>query len=387
MREYSSPLTVEIPTCGNLTDHIVRNAAEDPDRVSLSRRTDSGWTDVSAGQFLDEVRRTAKGLIAAGIAEGDRVALLSKTRYEWTLLDYAIWFAGAITVPIYETSSQQQIEWILSDSGASGVVAETAAHADRVRDAQDATDNKGHVWVLEEGGVTALQAEGTTVSDEELEARRTAADPDSPATIVYTSGTTGRPKGCILTHHNFMFELGVALHELDDLFEVEDASTLLFLPLAHVFARIIQIGAIKARVSLDHTSDIKNLVEALQTFQPTFILAVPRVFEKLFNTASQRAVADGHGRVFDAAANTAIAYSKALDQRPGLLLRARHSVFDRLVYSKLREALGGRCGYAISGGARSVSGLGTSTAAPGSTSSRATASPRPRRPLRRTAPP
>ena len=351
MREYSAPLTVDIPESGNLTDDIVRNATEAADKVCLSRRRGADWVPVTASEFLDQVREVGKGLIAMGIEEGDRVALLSKTRYEWTLLDYAIWFAGAITVPIYETSSQDQVEWILQDSAVAAVVAETSAHAARVREAQKAIGSDARVWVLDECAVDALRDSGAAVGDEELEARRTKAGPDSPATLIYTSGTTGRPKGCILTHGNFMFELGVALDELDDLFDVEDASTLLFLPLAHVFARIIQIGAIKARVRLGHSSDVKNLMDDLQTFHPTFILAVPRVFEKVFNTASQRAAADGRGRVFDAAAKTAIAYSKALDGKVGPLLRVRHALFDRLVYSRLREALGGKCGYAVSGGA------------------------------------
>ena len=352
MREYSSPLAVDLPTAGNLTDDVVANAATHPTEVCFSRRTSEGWTDVSAEEFLSEVRTAAKGLVAAGVGIGDRVALLSKTRYEWTLLDYAIWFAGAVTVPIYETSSAEQIEWILSDSGTRAVVAETPQHAARIAEVQDRVGHLDHVWVLDEGGLDTLAGLGCQVSDEDLESRRTAAGPQSPATIIYTSGTTGRPKGCVLTHGNFMFELGVAVAELSELFEEEDAATLLFLPLAHVFARIIQVGAVKKRVRLGHSSNVRNLLDDLGTFQPSFILAVPRVFEKVFNTASQRAAADGRGRVFDRAADTAIAYSRAMDTgRRGPFLRARHSLFDRLVYSRLREALGGRCRYAVSGGA------------------------------------
>ncbi len=352
MREYSSPLTVDLPGSGNLTDDVVANAADKPEAVCFSRHSQSGWTDVTARDFLSEVQGLAKGLVAAGVGEGDRVALLSKTRYEWTLFDYAIWFAGAVTVPIYETSSADQIEWILSDSGAVAVVVETAAHADRVGEIRASAPDLKHVWTLDAGAVKELGALGASVPSDELEARRTSADPSTPATIIYTSGTTGRPKGCVLTHGNFMFELGVAVDELHELFEVPGASTLLFLPLAHVFARIIQVGAVKARVRLGHSADAKNLMNDLASFQPTFVLAVPRVFEKVFNTASQKAAADGRGRRFDVAANTAIAYSKALDGRgPRALLRARHAVFDRLVYGKLREALGGSCRYAVSGGA------------------------------------
>jgi long-chain acyl-CoA synthetase len=350
VREYSSPLTVDLPTTGNLTDDVVRNGREHPDEVSFGRRTADGWADVTAAEFLAEVTRVAKGLVGSGIGEGDRVALLSRTRYEWTLLDYAIWFAGAVTVPVYETSSPDQVAWILSDSGATAVVVETAAHAEKVEEADAGRVDR--VWILDNGALDDLAALGADVSDEELEARRASAKPESPATLIYTSGTTGHPKGCVISHGNFMFELGVAVDELHELFEEEDASTLLFLPLAHVFARIIQIGAVKARVRLGHSGDIKNLMEDLGTFKPSFILAVPRVFEKVFNTASQRAAADGRGRIFDLAANTAIAYSKALDSgRPGPLLRARHAAFDRLVYCRLREALGGRCHFAVSGGA------------------------------------
>jgi long-chain acyl-CoA synthetase len=350
VREYFSPLTVDLPTTGNLTDDVVFNGREHPDDVSFGRRTAVGWTDVTAAEFLAEVTRVAKGLVGSGIGEGDRVALLSRTRYEWTLLDYAIWFAGAVTVPLYETSSPDQIAWILSDSGATAIVVESADHAAKVEEAD--ADPIDRVWVLDDGAVDDLTALGAHVSDEELEVRRAAATPETTATLIYTSGTTGHPKGCVITHGNFMFELGVAVDELHELFEGEDASTLLFLPLAHVFARIIQIGAVKARARLGHSGDAKDLMTDLATFEPSFVLAVPRVFEKVFNTASQRAAADGRGRVFDLAANTAIAYSKALDSgRPGPLLRARHAAFDRLVYGRLREALGGRCRFAVSGGA------------------------------------
>ena len=352
MREYSAPLTVEIPRSGSLTDDIVENGTSYPDVTAFSRKTPSGWADVTAAQFLAEVRATAKGLIAAGIEAGDRVALISKTRYEWTLLDYAIWFAGAVTVPIYETSSASQIEWILADSQARAVVAETSDHLGRIAEGRSSLNELDHVWCLDERAVDVLVSLGVDVSDEDVERRRTALTPLSLATLIYTSGTTGRPKGCMLTHGNFMFELGVAVDELDELFDVEGASTLLFLPLAHVFARVIQIGAIKARVRLGHSADIKNLLPDLKAFQPTFILAVPRVFEKVFNTASQNAAADGKGRIFDKAAGTAIAFSRALDTgKPGLALRVKHAVFDKLVYRTLRAALGGKCQYAVSGGA------------------------------------
>lgn len=354
MREFSTPLSISIPTTGNLTDDVVANARDHADTAVFSRATPDGWADVTAAQFHDEVRAVAKGLVAAGVEAGDRVALLSKTRYEWTLLDYAIWFAGAVTVPIYETSSAEQIGWILQDSGARAVVAEGPDHLARVREARRAGDlsELQHVWSIQDNAVDVLGRLGSDIPDEVLEERRTSATPLDLATLIYTSGTTGKPKGCMITHGNFMFELGVAVDELHELFDADDSSTLLFLPLAHVFARIIQIGAVKSRTRLGHSADIKNLVADLGEFKPSFILAVPRVFEKVFNTASQRATADGRGRIFDRAADTAIAYSRALDgKRVPVRLRAQHALFDRLVYGKLRQALGGSCTYAVSGGA------------------------------------
>ncbi|PVG82754.1 long-chain fatty acid--CoA ligase [Nocardioides gansuensis] len=355
MREFSTPLTIEIPSTGNLTDAVVTNARDHADAVVFSRPSPEGggWSDVTAAEFLAEVQSVAKGLMAAGIEAGDRVALVSKTRYEWTLMDYAIWFAGAVTVPVYETSSAEQVGWILQDAAAKAVIVEGPGHLARVREARQAgsLDDLNHVWSLTDNAVAVLGKLGQDITDEALEARRTATTPLDLATLIYTSGTTGRPKGCMLTHGNFMFELGVAVDELDALF-VEGASTLLFLPLAHVFARIIQVGAVQARVRLGHSSDIKNLLGDLEVFKPTFILAVPRVFEKVFNTASQRAAADGKGRIFDRAAETAIAWSRALDKgRVPIRTKAQHALFSRLVYGKLLDALGGKCQYAVSGGA------------------------------------
>ena len=332
MREYSTPPSMDPPTSGNLTDDVVRNAAEAPGQAVFSRPDGAGgWADITAAQFLADVRAAAKGLVAAGVERGDRVALISRTRYEWTLLDYAIWFAGAVTVPVYETSSAEQIGWILQDSGARAVVAEGPEHVARINEVRSDLTDLNHVWSFADNAVEILGRLGGDVSDDELEKRRTKAGPGDLATLIYTSGTTGRPKGCMLTHGNFMVELGVAVPELDALFESEDASTLLFLPLAHVFARIIQVGCVRSRTRMAHSGDAKRLPEDLKSLQPTFVLAVPRVFEKVFNTASQRATADGRGGVFDRAAETAIAYSRGLDKgRPSLLVRAQHAAFSRL---------------------------------------------------------
>lgn len=351
VREYSTPLDRDVPAQGSLTDDVVHNAAHHPDFVSFSRRVDNRWEPVTARAFHEQVRAVAKGLMAAGIEPGDRVGLLCRTRYEWTLLDYAIWYAGAVTVPVYETSSPAQVRWILENSGAKALVLETPHHVERFAEARDLPTLE-HTWVLDQGAVDELTRLGLIVEDDDLDRRREVVGPESVATVIYTSGTTGLPKGCTLTHGNFMFELDVALDALDEVFSAEGSSTLLFLPLAHVFSRVIQVGCVRARVRLGHSADIKTLVADLGEFGPTFVLAVPRVFEKVFNTASQNARIDGKGAIFDRAADTAIAYSRARDDgRPGPFLRARHALFDRLVYGKIRAALGGACTYAVSGGA------------------------------------
>ena len=352
MREYSAPLDVELPLTGSLTDDIVSNAKNHPERVAFSRHRGAGWQPVTSVAFHDQVRRIAKGLIATGIEPEDRVALLSRTRYEWTLVDYALWYVGAVTVPIYETSSTAQVEWLLTDSGATGIFVESAEHRARLDAAQPPPPCLRHVWTLDDGALDDLEDAGTGISDRELDRRREAVTPTSVAAVVYTSGTTDHPRGCTLTHGNFMFEVDAALSALARLFERRDSSTLLFLPLAHVFARVIQVGAVKAGVRLGHAPDVKTLASELSTFEPTFLLAVPRVFEKLFNDASQDARINGKGGAFDKAVDTAIAYSKALEEgRPGLLLRTRHALLDKLVYARIRRALGGQCTQAISGGA------------------------------------
>ncbi len=356
MREFSTPLSVSLPATGNLTDDVVRNAEEAPDFVVLARRDPGSqeWRDVTASEFLAEVRGVAKGLVASGVEPGDRLAIISPTRYEWTLLDYATWFAGAVSVPVYETSSAEQVGHILRDSGARAVVVEGPAHLTRIAEVRSDLEELRHVWSIEDNAVDVLTRLGADISDADLETRRTSVTPLDLATVIYTSGTTGSPKGCMLTHGNFLTELGVAVPELDELFAGEDAATLLFLPLAHVFARIIQVGAVKARVRLGHSADVRNLVRDLGQFSPTFVLAVPRVFEKVFNTSAQNATADGRGRVFERAAEVAIAWSRGLDSPRGHAspaVRAQHAVFSRLVYGRLRQALGGRCAYAVSGGA------------------------------------
>ena len=366
MREYSIPALVDVPATASLADVVFTRAASQPHSVIMRRLDGSrpgaqgepngpgGWRDVTAEQFRDEVTALAKGLIAAGISPGDRVALMSRTRYEWTLVDYAIWSAGAVTVPTYETSSAEQVEWILSDSGASAAFAETQAHADAIRQADVAAVQ--NVWLIEGPDGTVAGPDGASVTDEQLEQHRTARKAADLATIIYTSGTTGRPKGCQITHGNLLSDVRNAVEgSLVEVFEIAGSSTLLFLPLAHSFARIIQVGCLESGAILGHWPDTRTLTEGLPEFRPTFLLAVPRVFEKVYNTAVQQASASkAKSRIFDAAAATAVAWSQAASSggaAPGQALRLRHALFDRLVYAKLRAAVGGKVAYAVSGGA------------------------------------
>src|SRR5215468_9594142 len=380
MREYNTPAAVDVPPSAGLTDVVFERAARDPGAVVMRRKRaagNGGWQDVTARQFADDVTALAKGLMAAGIAAGDRVALMSRTRYEWTIADYAIWSAGAVTVPIYETSSAEQVEWILTDSAARAVIVERQAHLQTVAEVLTAAPDVTHVWQIEDPAAPAGQDEdgaghpvpvepmaalagaGSSVSDDEVHQRRQSRHAADLATIIYTSGTTGRPKGCELTHGNLLADVrNVVRGWLSAVFEAPGASTLLFLPLAHSFARIIQVGCLEFGVVLGHTPSVASLLPDLKSFQPTFILAVPRVFEKVYNGAEQQASASPvKSRIFQAAARTAIAWSQASGTGaasssggPGALLRLQHALFDRLVYARLRGAVGGRVAYAVSGG-------------------------------------
>ena len=353
MLEFGIPALIEVPDDAGLADVVFSRAAADPEEVMLRRRAaDGNWQDVTAGQFRTQVSELAKGLIAAGIQPGDRVALVSRTRYEWTLADYAIWAAGAVTVPVYETSSAEQVEWIISDSGARAAFAETDAHAEIIASLRDRLPGLSEVWRID--GLDELAGTGADVTDDQLRLNRTSRRAGDLATIIYTSGTTGRPKGCELTHRNLLAAVRNAVHgALPEVFETPGGGTLLFMPLAHVFARIIQIGCLESGSVLGHWENIGTVAEGLREYQPTFLLAVPRVFEKVYNTAMQQASASpAKSKIFAAATAAAIAYSEAQDAGgAGAGLRLRHVVFDRLVYGKLRAAVGGKVTYAVSGGA------------------------------------
>jgi long-chain acyl-CoA synthetase len=369
LRSYSVPAMADVPDSATLTDVVFTRGDKEPAAVMLRKRAGSGhWQDVTASTFRDEVAALARGIIGAGIEPGDRVALMSRTRYEWTLIDYAIWTAGAVTVPVYETSSAEQVEWILGDSGARAVFAETSDHASVIDAFRGRLPDLDHgIFLI--GDLGALAAAGPQVSDDQLRQRRTQRRAADLATIIYTSGTTGRPKGCELTHGNLLADVRNAVAgPLSDVFEMTGSSTMLFLPLAHSFARVIQVGCLEAGVVLGHWPNASTLVQGLPEFQPTFLLAVPRVFEKVYNSAQQQASASrARSMIFGAAADTAVAWSRHADRaadgsaaaggspvapaRPGLQLRLRHAIFDRLVYARLRAAVGGKVQYAVSGGA------------------------------------
>jgi long-chain acyl-CoA synthetase len=358
LREYSIPALAEIPASASAADVVTRRAAEQPHAVMLRRKTAGGaWADVTAAQFRDEVHALAKGFIAAGVRSGDRVALMSHTRYEWTLIDYALWTAGAIVVPIYETSSAEQAEWILGNSEARAVIAENDKFAAMIGEARDRLPALEHLWLLD--NLPSLTAAGAGVPAAELSGR--AARAADIATIIYTSGTTGRPKGCELTHENLLAAVRNAfMGPLASIHSGGTATTLLFLPLAHVFARVIEVGTLEAGIVLGHCPDMNDLLPDLGTFSPTFVLAVPRVFEKVYNGAEAKAAGEGKGKIFARAAQAAVSYSESLDAPggAGLGLRIQHAVFDRLVYGRLRAALGGQAEWAISGGAALAPRLG-----------------------------
>ncbi|HXF03033.1 MAG TPA: AMP-dependent synthetase/ligase [Arthrobacter sp.] len=353
MREYSVPVLVDVPRDANIADLVVEQAQKASNPALFSRKDSSGaWQDIRATDFLADVTRLAKGLISSGVQPGQRVGIMARTRYEWSLVDFAVWFAGAVSVPIYETSSPSQIAWILGDSGAVAVFAESAAHEAKVRRAalDEGLESLKHVWQLDEESLDALRTAGNDVADAEVEERRSAAGLDDLATIIYTSGTTGRPKGCELTHGNFVELSKNAAAALPDVAH-EGAQTIMFLPLAHVFARFISVLCVAAGATVAHTPDIKNLLPDLQSYRPTFILAVPRVFEKVYNSSMLKAEDGGKGKIFHAAADTAVAWSRAdAAGKVPLTLKLKHKLFDKLVYHKIREAMGGRVEHAVSGG-------------------------------------
>ena len=352
MKQFDVPPLVDADPEANATDLLVNRVAATPNSALFSLPTaDGGWSDVTRAEFLAQVVALAKGLVAAGVEPGDKIGLMCKTRYEWTLIDFATWFAGAVLVPIYETSAPSQILWNLTDSGATGMITETPDHFARFDEIRADVPAVRNVWQIDLGDLDKLVEAGTGVADEEIERRRKLAKGSDLATLIYTSGTTGKPKGCIITHSNFVELSRNAQARIPEVVN-PDSSTLLFITLAHIFARFISVLAVHGGVKVGHQADTKQLVPSMGSFKPTFLLAVPRVFEKVYNSSEQKAEAGGKGKIFRKAADVAIAHSKAVDAgHVPLGLKLQFALFDRLVLSKIRAALGGRAAYAVSGSA------------------------------------
>jgi len=353
MKFYDVPIKVNTDPSLNASDLLLERVAINPSHALFScQGPDGTWRNVTSKEFLDEVKSLAKGLIAQGIKPGDAVAIMSRTRYEWTMIDFAIWFAGAVSVPIYESSAASQIEWILTDSDSIALFIEDEEHLQRFNEIKSNIKKVKHVWRIDSKDFSQLHKDGEKIGDDQLEKARSNAGLSDLATIVYTSGTTGHPKGCELIHKNFVDHAKNAAAEIPEIAN-DKQSSLIFLPLAHILARYVSVLCLHSGIRVGHLSDSKQVAQVLPAFKPTFILAVPRVFEKIYNGAELRAETGGKGKIFRSAAEVAIDYSKALDSEsvPSLGLKIKHKLFDRLVYSKLRAAMGGNVKYAISGGA------------------------------------
>ncbi|MEU1270249.1 AMP-dependent synthetase/ligase [Streptomyces sp. NPDC005799] len=362
VRETSVPPLVPPPTHGSLADLPFDNADAAPDARVLSRRAeDGGWADVTAAEFARQVLGLAKGLISEGLVPGDRIAVMARTIYEWTLLDFAAWAAGLVTVPIYPTSSVFQTRWILQDSGAVALVTENAGQAAALGPELSQLPDLRHMWIVEKGHLDRLAELGQPVPDQEVGVRRGMLVPDTLATVIYTSGTTGRPKGCVLTHGNFLSEVDNAIELLYPIFKskADNPSTLLFLPMSHVFGRMVAIACVRARVRLGHAPSLQaeDLLADLAAFRPTFLLVIPYMLEKVFNNARAKAESGGRVSVFDRAVNVAVRHAEATEARhagtgsgPSTALKAARTFYDPLVYRRIRNAMGGRIRHIISGG-------------------------------------
>lgn len=352
MAQFDTPAVVVADPTANTTDLLADRVRLTPNAPLFAVPEGETWRDISSTEFLADVVSVAKGFVAAGIEPGDKIAFMAKTSYEWTLVDFAIWYAGAVMVPVYETSSPSQVQWIISDSEATSVILESADHFAKFDEVHPDLPLVGEVWQMHLGALERLRAAGATVPDEEIERRRNLANAEDIATLIYTSGSTGRPKGVVLTHANFVELSRNSAVALGEVVNTPGASTLLFITTAHVFARFISVLAVHAGVKTGHQADTTQLLPALGSFKPSFLLAVPRVFEKVYNSAEQKAASGGKGGIFAKAAETAVEYSKALEAGSVPFgLKLRFKLFDALVFSKLRTAMGGRVQYAVSGSA------------------------------------
>lgn len=353
MVQFEVPAIVPADPDANVADLLAKRVEATPDRALFSVPQGDGWRDITAADFETAVIALAKGFAAAGIQPGEKVGFLARTTYEWSLVDFALFYAGAVMVPIYETSSPSQIQWILEDSGAIALLVESPEHFARVDEVRGDLPLLREVWQLHLGAIDTLTAQGASVSDEEIQRRRNLAVGSDIATLIYTSGSTGRPKGCVLTHSNFVELSRNSAKALDEVVQTPGSSTLLFITTAHVFARFISILNVHAGVRTGHQPDTRQLLPALGSFQPTFLLAVPRVFEKVYNSAEQKAEAGGKGKIFRAAADVAIEHSQLVEEGKKIPFgtKLKFALFNKLVYSKLREAMGGKVVYAVSGSA------------------------------------
>ncbi|BBC31643.1 Long-chain fatty acid--CoA ligase [Streptomyces graminofaciens] len=363
MREFTNPSLASAPPVGGLADVVFEHAQDDPLYIALGRKDEHGeWRDVTCAEFRDEVLALAKGLLSQGIRFGDRVAIMCRTRYEWTLFDYALWTIGAQVVPIYPTSSAEQVFWMLYDAQCTAAMVEHEDHAMTIATVIDRLPQLQRLWQLDVGAVQELYESGAHLDDDVVHRHRKAVTPDSIATIIYTSGTTGRPKGCVISHGSFMFEAETVIERWSPLFKSrrgDEAATLLFLPLAHVFGRMVQVAGIRGKVKFGHQPQLNAavLLPDLAAFQPTFFLAVPYIFEKVFNAARRKAEREGRAGPFEKAVEVAVKYADAMEAKawgigpgPSAGLRMQHQFFDKVVYAKIREAMGGRIKYAMSGG-------------------------------------
>ena len=353
MNLTETPIVVPPAPNDNVTDLLEQRVRDTPDRVLFATPNGDGWDDLTARDFRMRVIALAKGLAAAGVQPGDRIAFICKTSFEWTLVDFALHYAGAIMVPIYETSSALQVHWMLEDSGARGIITETAEHASRVEEIRGDLSQLELQWRLDQGALDTLTAAGAAIADDEIERRRNLANASDTATLIYTSGSTGRPKGVVLTHSNFVDLSRNAAASLGEVVNEPGSSTLLFVTLAHVYARFISVLAVHAGVRVGHQPDTSLLLPSLGSFRPTFLLAVPRVFEKVYNSAEQKAEAGGKGKIFRAAAHVAVQHSEHVmaGTKVPFMLGIKFKLFDKLVFSTLREAMGGRVKFAVSGSA------------------------------------
>ncbi len=353
MNLSETPLLVPSVPTDNVTDLLEQRVAATPDRALFATPEGDTWRDMTALQFRDRVVAVAKGLVAEGVQPGDRIGLMCKTSFEWSLIDFALFYAGAVMVPIYETSSALQVHWILEDSAARGVITETAEHAERLAEIRAEAPGVELEWRLDQGAIDQLISSGREIPNEEIERRRNIANADDIATLIYTSGSTGRPKGCVLTHANFVDLSRNSAAALGEVVNQPGASTLLFVTLAHVFARFISILAVHSGVRVGHQPDTTKLLPSLGSFRPTFLLAVPRVFEKVYNSAEQKAEAGGKGKIFRAAALVAVRHSELVmaGEKVPFVLGMKFKLFDKLVFAKLREAMGGQVKFAVSGSA------------------------------------